>query len=191
MRPTTGGDAVDAEEAKFGKSKSNQTTQNSALAVLLADPRFQVVDRPTKLRILELLPVQGAFGAQTFDLVVTPVPTRPITASNVAEHFESLSLIEMKSTKAAIKDSNLNGFFFGATEREYAMAAALGDRCLFAFVVLSSLNKYGRSFAVLLTLDQVERRTQGKRTQFQVNFRNRMSDEPHRAVILGGQPLAE
>jgi hypothetical protein len=114
---------------------------------------------------------------------MTPEPVVPITIANIAEHLASIRLVEMKSTRKPIKDANLNGFFFGATEREYAMAAALGDRYLFAFVVLNSLNVYGRPFAVLLTLDQVERRTRAKRTQFQVNFGTGMEDEPYRAVI--------
>src|SRR5205823_3367534 len=98
-------------------------------------------------------------------------------------------LVEVKSTRKPIKDANLNGFFFGATEREYAMAAALGDRYLFAFIVLSSVNNFGRPFAVLLTLDQVVERTRAKRTQFQVNFRTQMRDEPYHELVLAPPPL--
>ena len=47
----------------------------------------------------------------------------------------TLRLIEMKTTKKAIQNASLHGFFFGATEREYDMARALGDRYLFAFIV--------------------------------------------------------
>jgi hypothetical protein len=174
---------MDEEPLKFLKSASNRRTENRALTLLLTDPHIQAVDGFTKLEIIRLLPEQGAFGAQTFDAVMTPEPVVPITIANIAEHLASIRLVEMKSTRKPIKDANLNGFFFGATEREYAMAAALGDRYLFAFVVLNSLNVYGRPFAVLLTLDQVERRTRAKRTQFQVNFGTGMEDEPYRAVI--------
>jgi hypothetical protein len=45
------------------------------------------------------------------------------------------------------------------------MARTLGDHYPFAFIVLSSDNEYGRPFAVLLTLDEVERRTQKRRIQ--------------------------
>jgi hypothetical protein len=93
----------------------------------------------------------------------------------------------------------LNGFFFGATEREYEMARTLGERYLFAFVVLSGANEYGRPFAVLLTLDEVERRTRKRRVQYQVNFRSDLEaagqagtswvvlfgDESHLPVIEG------
>ncbi|HZD80269.1 MAG TPA: hypothetical protein VE646_09550 [Actinomycetota bacterium] len=76
----------------------------------------------------------------------------------------------MKTTRKRIRDESLLGFFFGATEREYDMARTLGDRYLFAFIVLNDTNDYGRSFAVLLPLDEVERRTQKRRIQYQVNF---------------------
>jgi hypothetical protein len=84
----------------------------------------------------------------------------------------------MKTTKKAIKDENLNGFFFGATEREYAMARALGDKYVFAFVVLNSDNVHSRPFFILLTLNEVERRTRAKRIQYQVNFRSDIIPDP-------------
>ncbi len=174
---------MDEDAAKFGKSRSNRRTENSALALLLQDRRFQAVDLTTKLAIIEALPVKGAWGVQTFDAVMTPEPTEPITVVNVDQHLETLRLVEMKSTRKPIKDANLNGFFFGATEREYGMAAALGDRYLFAFIVLNSDNIYGRPFTVLLTLDQVVARTRAKRTQFQVNFKSQMHDEPFAELI--------
>jgi hypothetical protein len=86
--------------------------------------------------------------------------------------FPTLTMIEMKTTRKPIKNASLLGFFFGATEREYDMARTLGDRYSFAFVVLNDTNDYGRPFAVLLTLDEVERRTQKRRVQYQVNFRS-------------------
>ncbi len=47
--------------------------------------------------------------------------------------------------------------------------------------------RYGRPFAVLLSLEQVEERTRAKRTQFQVNFRSDMSEEHQsRQLILLG-----
>jgi hypothetical protein len=115
---------------------------------------------------------------------MSPHPAEPITASNVAFHLPTLRLVEMKSTRKAIKDANLNGFFFGATEREYDMAAAMGERYLFAFIVLNSANVYGQPFAVLLTLAEVAQRTRAKRTQFQVNFRTQMTNEPFTDLVL-------
>ena len=160
---------------KFGKSKSNQGVQKAGLSLLLTDGRFQVADLATKRRILELIGKSDRFGAQTFDAVMTPEPAPPITAENVDGLFGDLRLIEMKTTKKPIQDDSLQGFFFGATEREYDMARTLGPRYLFAFVVLNSFNAYGKPFAVLLTLDEVERRTRSRRVQYQVNFESNLS----------------
>ena len=162
-------------EAKFGKSMRNRGTESAGLRLLLADARFQQVDLLTKRHVLASLPASGAFGIQTFDAVMTPEPADPITAATPQNVLDSLTLIEMKTTLKPIKNAALNGFFFGATEREYTMAEALGDRYQFAFVVLNDDNVYGSPFAVLLTLSQVEERTHAKRLQYQVNFR---SDTP-------------
>lgn len=169
---------MDARESKFGKSRANRRAENEGLALLLQDPRFQVPDLATKRRIIELLPVKGDFGIQTFDAVMTPSPGPSVNAGNLDELLGSIRLIEMKTTKKAIRDENLNGFFFGATQREYEMARALGDKYMFAFVILSADNAYGRPFFVLLTLDEVERRTRSKRIQYQVNFRSDIVPDP-------------
>ena len=158
--------------SKFTKSLSNKGTEKEGIRLLLADLRFQVVDLLAKRRILELIGKPGAFGTQTFDAVMTPRRAAPITLDNVDQAFPTLTLIEMKTTRKPIKNESLHGFFFGATEREYDMARTLGDRYLFAFIVLNDTNDYGRPFAVLLTLDEVERRTQKRRIQYQVNFRS-------------------
>jgi hypothetical protein len=71
------------------------------------------------------------------------------------------------------------------------MARTLGDRFLFAFVVLNKANDYGRPFAVLLTLDEVERRTQKRRIQYQVNFRSDLEPiggpGPGWVIVLGDE----
>ena len=162
-------------EATHTKSKSNKRSESAALRVLLTDRRFQDPDLTLKKRLLSLLDLpSGSYGTKTFDAIMTPLPEREITADNVHRHMSSLRLVEMKSTLKAIEDATLNGFFFGATDNEYQMARALGDRYLFAFVVLGSENYYRRPFAVLLTLDQVTERTKQKRLQYQVNFRTDM-----------------
>ena len=95
----------------------------------------------------------------------------------------------MKTTKKAIADQALRGFFFGATEREYAMAKALGPRYCFAFVVLNETNVFGKPFAVLLTLEEVEQRTHARRVQYQVNFRTDIGpeDTSEEQVIVFGE----
>jgi hypothetical protein len=182
---------------KFEKSGINKKTEKEGISLLLRDPRFQLVDLPTKRKILELIGTTGTFGIQTFDLVMTPEPAPAITVENVEQAFPTLTLIEMKTTKGAVSDQALRGFFFGATEREYAMARALGDRYCFAFVVLNDNNVFARPFAALLTLDEVEARTRQKRVQYQVNFRTDTSVEStseehvivfgeHEDIPLGG-----
>lgn len=177
-------------ESKFGKSLRNKGTENSGLALLLTDRRFQGVDLLTKRRILELINIPGAFGTQTFDAVLTDAPVETLHPENAEEHFSTLRLVEMKTTRKPIRNAALSGFFFGVTEREYAMAAALGERYLFAFVVLNSENDYERPFAVLLSLEEVEARTRSKRVQFQVNFRSDIdpSDVPKTLIVF--QPQA-
>ena len=117
---------VDAEipQSRFTKSRSNRETEKSGLSILLRDPRFQWVDTATKRRIIELIGTSATFGIQTFDLVMTPAPHSPINAVNVDEIFDELTMVEMKVTKKPIRDETLNGFFFGATERERAMATS-------------------------------------------------------------------
>jgi hypothetical protein len=158
-------------QSKFTKSRTNKGTEKAGLGLLLTDARFQVPNLATKRRILESIGKSVAFGVQTFDAIMTPEPMPPITSKSVEGLFPTLRLIEMKTTRKPIQNELLHRFFFGATEREYDMARALGDQYLFAFIVLNSANEYGRPFAVLLTLDEVERRTQNRRIQYQVNFR--------------------
>lgn len=172
-------------QAKFGKSLRNRGTENSGLRVLLADARFQHIDLLTKRHILASLPVSGAFGIQTFDAIMTSEPSDPIHSATPQDELDALTLIEMKTTLKPIKDAALNGFFFGATEREYTMAAALGDRYRFAFVVLNDDNVYGAPFAVLLTLDEVDMRTRAKRIQYQVNFKtDTATPEPSACEVI-------
>jgi hypothetical protein len=154
----------------FGKSASNRSSELKAIELLVSDPRFQVPDVEAKKAILQLLATSTDSSYRTFDAVMTNVPRSPINVANLAECIDDMRLVELKATKKAIRNVSLNGFFFGATKREYDLAAALGDRYLFAFVVLSADNDYGQPFFVLLTLQELERRTRTKRIQYQVNL---------------------
>ena len=86
---------------------------------------MQALDLGTKKRILELLMVSGAFKPQTFDAVMTPLPAPPLTVANIEEHIDTLTLVEMKTTRASIRNAAFNSFFFGATDNEFQMAKAL------------------------------------------------------------------
>lgn len=163
----------DSDEIKFGKSQRNRGSENAALDLMLQDPRFAVLETRMKRRLLDLVAPPGNYGPQTFDLVMGDEPLADLADDNLVDLAPRLRLVEMKATRKRVLDHALAGFFFGATEREYDLARTLGDRYLFAFVVLNGDNVYGRPFFVLLTHDELEARTQSKRVQYQVNLRTR------------------
>lgn len=162
-----------SREASYGKTKLNNVSEDSALKVLLDHPVlfFERPDSKARKRILELLDA-GEFSYRAFDLVQTDVRIPDITLENVEEFIDRVTLIEVKATKKAIEDENLHGFFFGATDNEYRLAAHLGDRFKFAFVVLTPKGER-KPFFVLLTMAEVDGRTRTKRVQYQVNFKGR------------------
>jgi hypothetical protein len=158
-----------------GKSRRNRTVEKEGLRdVLLKDRRFQVPCLEVKRGILRGLGLgeDRSFGPQSFDAVMLPREEVELTIDTFSRFLPEMVLVEMKTTKKPIKDAALAGFFFGATQREYDLASRLGDRFRFAFVVLNSANIYGKPFAVLLSLSELERRTRSKRVQFQVNLWN-------------------
>lgn len=172
-------DIIPAPEPILSASAKRYETETNGLSVLLEDKRMQALDLPTKRRILELLMVSGAFRPQTFDAVMTAAPAPPLTIDNIEDHMHHLTLVEMKTTRAAIRNAALNRFFFGATDNEFQMAKALKSKYVFAFVVINDANDYGRPFFVLLTLEQLQARTRSSRIQYQINFRNDMPlDDP-------------
>jgi hypothetical protein len=77
-----------------------------------------------------------------------------------------------------------------ATENEFAMARDFGNRYLFAMVVLSNNTKYGRPFATLLTLEQLEERMRAKRMQWQINLHSNMDHGmvSQEVVVLAAEP---
>ena len=158
-----------------GKSKRNRVVEKAGLHdVLLKDLRFQAPTTETKKAILKSLGLGDTklYGPQSFDAIMLPQVEPMVEETTLPRHLDQLILVEMKTTKKPIKDASLAGFFFGATQREYDLAAKLGDRFRFAFVVLNSANIYGKPFAVLLTLQELEHRTRTKRIQYQVNLWN-------------------
>jgi hypothetical protein len=156
-------------EQKFLKSLRNRRTENAGLRVLLEDARFQAPESALKQRLLDYLGV-GQFGSRAFDAVMTESPSESVTSSNLDVLLPSLVIVEMKTTQKPITDERLNGFFFGATDREFQLAASIPGRHRWAFVVLNSANRFGRPFFVLLTHQQLEARIRVKRIQFQVNL---------------------
>jgi hypothetical protein len=164
---------VESPRDQFTKSKRNRGVEKTGLQdVLLRDPRFQAPTTEVKKAILRGLGLADSklYGPQSFDAILLPQPEPIVEESTLPRHLSQIILVEMKTTKKPIKDASLAGFFFGATQREYDLAAKLGDRFRFAFVVLNSANIYGKPFGVLLTLSELEERTRSKRIQYQVNL---------------------
>lgn len=157
-------------EASYGRTKLNNAKEDTALSVLLADPCYQRPDAKARKQILRLLDAEE-FSSRAFDLIKTASPSPLLTETNAHETIDALTLIEVKATQAPIVDTNLHGFFFGATENEYRLAARLGTRYLFAFVVLNPPPPTA-PFHVLLTLAEVEERTKTRRIQYQVNLKS-------------------
>lgn len=176
-----------------GKNLRDLRLEKEGHVLLLRDARFQKLDTACKRRVLDLLGVDATarYGPQSFDLVMTVVPVAPLTIENVGQFIEEMTLVELKTTKKAIKNDRLGGFFYGATENEYQLAALLGDRFVFAFVVINHANEYGSPFAVLRTLKQVEAQTQSRRTQFQVSLRaSELPPAAGQLVFLEADPVA-
>ncbi|MDP9464097.1 MAG: DUF3883 domain-containing protein [Actinomycetota bacterium] len=178
-------------EAKFLKSGLNRRTENAGLAVLLRDLRCQAIGRELKREVLAAV---GAVDVtiQAFDAVRTAGPAPQLTASTLGAELPTLQLLEMKTTRKPIRDARLEGFFFGVTESEWLLAQRLGDRYLFAFVVLNAQNIYGTEFFVLLTFEQLVARVHSKRTQFQVTLARGLVDLADPSGLGPGdlQPLA-
>lgn len=170
-----------------GKSKRNRIVEKAGLHdVLLKDPRFQAPTTDTKKALLKALGLGDTklYGPQSFDAIMLPEAGTIVEESTLPLHLDRITLVEMKTTKKPIKDASLAGFFFGATQREYDLAAKLGDRFRFAFVVLNSANTYGKPFAVLLTLNELEQRTRAKRIQYQVNLWNAKDAEGYVSTVV-------
>ena len=165
-------------EHKFRKSRLNASTESKAHAFVLQDRRFQKPDAGTKKAILQKLGLTGGtWSHRSFDLIMTETPAaEEIATRNLDRYIDDISLIEVKSTRSgSVKDLRLNGFFYGSTKNQYDLADAAGDRLLFAFVVLTDTNAYGKPFFVLVPFSEVELKTHRKRTQYQVNFRTDMT----------------
>lgn len=177
------------------KSAKNRVTERAGLVVLLSDTRFQAPDTATKKELLKHLGLGediALYGARSFDAVYSDQPLPKLTVGNVGEHIDRLHIVEMKTTEAPITDSSLASFFFGATEREYALARRLGDRFRFAFVVMNNANVYGRPFARLVTHEQLESMTLRKRIQYQVDLKSKKDAakaSPDDFVVTATNPL--
>jgi hypothetical protein len=102
----------------LGHSEENLATERDAVSVVTGDRRYLVPDRGIKQTILDFFAIKGTQTVRTFDLIRTNNPAPALTGENLEEYLPEIRLCEIKSTKAPIKNTALNVFFFGATETE-------------------------------------------------------------------------
>lgn len=102
--------------------------------------------------------------ARAFDLILIPGHTN-LEQVIQFQRAEDIILVELKTTKKKLVNLP-SGFFFGATESEFALAKQLGCRYKFCFV---SLHIESKNY-VLLTLDELNNIIKTKRIQYQINL---------------------
>lgn len=142
----------------------NNKSEKEALSFLItSDLNFLNPDKKSRKIIMELLNIDKKY-ARAFDLILIPGHTN-LEQVIQFNKTEEIILVELKTTKKKL--INLpSGFFFGATESEFALAKQLGDRYKFCFV---SLHAESRNF-VLLTLEELNKIIKTKRIQYQINL---------------------
>ena len=156
------------------KSRSNAGTEREGLGLLLTDPGSRFRTFATKRRILELIGQDGdPSESRTFDAVMTPEPVGPIVSGQRRGLFLDLRLDRNEDHEEGDPERIaswilLRGYASASTtwHGHWEIATSSRSSCS------NSANEYGRPFAVLLTLEEVERRTQKRRIQYQVNFRS-------------------
>jgi len=144
----------------------NNTTEKEGIQYLMEmDIRFVLPDLDTKKEILSYLN-QPVKNTKTFDLI--HINKDDFSIGDQID-LDIITLIELKTTRKKL-ENNPYGFFFGATENEFDFARRLGDRYKFCFVCL---HPECRSYR-LLTLTELEVLIKNKRTQYQVNMKNKI-----------------
>lgn len=153
-----------ASEHSYSITLSNNRTEKAAIDYVVAsDSRFWVPSAGDRKHVLALMDLPPTFS-RAFDLVLVEEDLGD--ASEVEVHnVDSVVLVELKTTRKFLPESP-KGFFFGATENEFNLARALGDRYKFCFVCL---HPDSLSYS-LMSLEELEARIRTKRTQFQINF---------------------
>ena len=101
-----------AREQVHEESVQQANRESRARTVLLKDGRFQRIDAATRMKVISLGGVTGTIRRATSDAVMTQETQRstpPSTWNPSADRDE---------VHSKANPTNLNGFFFGATERE-------------------------------------------------------------------------
>jgi len=153
-----------ASEQSYSITLSNNRTEKAAIDYLVSsDPRFWVPQASSRKYILALMDLPPKYS-RAFDLVMVKEAVN-VDGEFQVEDVDDVKLVELKTTRKYLPESP-KGFFFGATENEFALARQLGDRFRFCFVCLHP-DSLGYC---LLSLEELEALIRTKRTQYQINL---------------------
>jgi len=153
-----------ASQVSYTLTLSNNKSEKEALDFLLkSDSKFLCPDKKSRLLILEILGIEKRYF-KAFDLIIIPGYTN-LEKIIELKSIHDLVLVELKTTKKKLLDLP-KGFFFGATESEFALAEKLGEQYKFCFI---SLHPESKKYT-LLSLSELEKVIKNKRVQFQINL---------------------
>jgi hypothetical protein len=153
-----------ANDHSYRITLSNNKTEKRGIDFLLSqDPTFLLPTKEGRRRIFEALGLDKKY-LRAFDLFKLPGHLNS-ESEILLEDAKNITLFELKTTEKRLP-SNPKGFFFGATQNEFDLAAILGDRYQFCFV---SLHPDSLGYATL-SADEVNARALTKRVQFQINL---------------------
>ena len=112
---------------------NNKSEKEALIFLIESDDNFINPDKESRKIIMEMLDIDKKF-ARAFDFILIPGHTNLEQVIKLKNNNE-ITLVELKSTKKKL--INLpSGFFFGATESEFALARQLGEQYKFCFVSL-------------------------------------------------------
>lgn len=156
-----------ASKKSYVITLSNNKTEKQAIDFLLSvNPSFLLPSKEGRKEIVKKLGIDTSYS-RTFDLIQIDGHTNQENIIEITDSDE-ITLVEIKSTMKKLPN-NPYGFFFGATENEFKLAAKLGKNFKFCFV---SLNAESTNY-VLLDLEELEPYIKNKRTQFQINLKSK------------------
>ena len=142
----------------------NNKSEKEALSFLIEwNLNFLNPNKESRKSIMDILGIDKKY-ARAFDLILIPGHTN-LEQVIQFQRVEDIILVELKTTKKKLVNLP-SGFFFGATESEFALAKQLGCRYKFCFV---SLHIESKNY-VLLTLDELNNIIKNKRIQYQINL---------------------
>ena len=139
---------------------NNQTEQDALSYVLASDAHYHRPTKEERAMVMQLFGLNKSF-ARAFDLIMWRTEPKPFAEAT----RDDMVLVELKTSKKFLP-GNPAGFFFGATENEFALARTLGESYCFCFV---SLHEGSRSISTM-TLAELEALIKTKRTQYQINL---------------------